>query len=233
MSDPATTSDCAAPPTARDRLEELIRWCLGLDYVSRSSKDGIETGNHYQSVLLGDIRTNGFRSDRTEFLDRVDFRAKRVLDLGSNLGETSRAARARGADLVDGFEQDSFFVEVAQLLNAYNSTERVSFFRRDITDASSYAGRYDMVMALAVWTFVAPRLASIADVTDVLLIETHNLHGNLQRNYLDVLSRHFPAYRVLGESDWGRTHGPEGSRAVVLSAKTEVALERSILPTAS
>ncbi len=232
MADPATTSD-RVTPTARDRLEELIRWCLALDYVSRSSKNGIETGNHYQSVLLGDIRTSGFRSDRAEFLDRVDFRAKRVLDLGANLGETSRAARARGADLVDGFEQDPFFVEVAQLLNAFNSTERVSFFRRDITDASSYTGRYDLVMALAVWTFVAPRLASIAGVTDVVLIETHNLDGNLQSDYLDVLSHHFPAHRVLGESDWGRSHGPEGGRAVVLGAKTEAALQRAILPTAS
>ena len=233
MNDPATTPDRVTPPTARDRLEELIRWCLGLDYVSRSSKDGIETGNHYQSVLLGDVRTSGFRNDRTEFLDRVDFRAKSVLDLGSNLGETTRAARARGADLVDGFEQDPFFIEVAQLLNAYNSTERVSFFRRDINDESSYTGRYDIVMALAVWTFVAPWLSSIARVTDVLLLETHNLDGNLRRDYIDPLGRHFPAYRVLGQSDWGRTYDDTGGRAVVLGAKTEAQLEQALLPSAS
>src|SRR5216683_944855 len=104
-------------PTVKQDLKKLILEGLKRTYTS-SGKDGIKTGNHYQSVTLGDERTNGFRSDRGAFLDQIDFRGKRVLDLGANLGEISRAARARGAAVVDGFEYDTFFLEIAQLINA-------------------------------------------------------------------------------------------------------------------
>jgi SAM-dependent methyltransferase len=213
-------------PTTHPQLEELIRWCIGLDYISESCKDGIQTGNHYQSIQLGDEKTSGFRTDRSQFLDLINFRSMKVLDLGSNLGELSRAVRARGADLVDGFEYDPFFIEVAQLLNAYNSTTRVSFFERDITDEMSYRGQYDIVMAFAVWSYMAPMLSAIDRITDILLLETHNLDGNLQRDYIDPLSRFFPHSVVLGESDWGKTQDPSGRRAVVVCARTRERLER-------
>ena len=229
---PAPTDAPSVPtPTARVHLEELIQWCLGLDYISESCKDGIQTGNRYQSVRLGDKTTQGFRSDRAGFLDRINFDSMRVLDLGSNLGEMSRAARARGADMVDGFEYDPFFVEVAQLLNAYNSTSRVSFFERDITDETSYQGRYDIVMAFAVWTYVAPMLEAISSLTEVLLLETHNLQGNLQRDYVDPVSRYFPSSFALGESDWGKTQNPGGGRAVLVCAKSDDLLERAMTTT--
>ena len=222
----------SSPPTARPQLEELIRVSLGLPYVS-SGKEGIETGNHYQSVSIGDAKTSGFRSDRSAFLNRVDFRGRKVLDLGSNLGELSRSARARGADVVDGFEYDPFFVEVAHLLNAYNFTTRVSFFQRDITDPKVYVGHYDIVMAFAVWTYVRPILSSISRITEALLLETHKLNGNLERDYTTPISRFFPHTTVLGESDWGRTQDPGGGRAVLLCAKTGAALEQALAPTAT
>ena len=83
-------------PTIKPALKRLILEALGVGYSS-AGKDNIATGNHYQSLTLGDERTAGFRTDRNPFLDQIDFRGKRVLDLGSNLGEISRAARARGA----------------------------------------------------------------------------------------------------------------------------------------
>jgi SAM-dependent methyltransferase len=218
-------------PSVRGQLEDLIQWCLGLDYVSQSCKDGIQTGNHYQSVRLGATSTSGFRTDRSQFLNKINFQSKWVLDLGSNLGELSRAARARGAELVDGFEYDPFFIEVAHLLNAYNSTSRVSFLQRDITQEATYRGRYDIVMAFAVWTYVAPMLQAISRITDVLLLETHNLDGNLEVDYVKPLSHFFPHYVVLGESDWGRTQDPLGRRAVLLCAKTAAGLEQTIWPT--
>lgn len=218
-------------PSVRPQLEDLIQRCLSQTYISESLKDGIQTGNHYQSVRLGETKTSGFRSDRSEFLDKINFRSMKVLDLGSNLGELSRAVRARGADLVDGYESDPFFLEAAQLLNAYNSTSRVSFFERDITDEASYRGYYDIVMAFSVWTYVAPMLSFISRITDVLLLETHNLEGNLQRDYIEPLSRFFPCSFDLGESDWGRTQDPSGARAVVVCARTNDALERAMSAT--
>jgi SAM-dependent methyltransferase len=218
----------AATPSTRALLQELILWCLGLDYISYSCKDGIQTGNHYQTVHFGESKTAGFRSDRAELMDKVDFRSKRVLDLGSNLGELARAARDRGAEIVDGFEYDPFFIEVAQLLNAYNSTTRVSFFRRDITNEIVYQGRYDLVMAFAVWTYVAPILQRISQITDVLLVETHNLQGNLQTDYVDHLTRFFPRHVVLGESDWGRNQDSVGRRVVLLCAKNDAVLTATL-----
>jgi len=221
-------SGIADPPSAKGQLAELIRSCLNLNYISKSCQNEIETGNHYQSVRLGDVKTSGFRTDRSEFLDKINFNSTRVLDLGSNLGEMSRTVRDRGADIVDGFEYDHFFIEIAQLLNAYNSTTRVSFFQRDITNEASYGGQYDIVMAFAVWTYVGPKLGLIAQMTDVLLLETHNLHGNLQRDYVDRLDQYFPSHTYLGDSDWGRTHGPSGGRAVLLCAKNDAALEQAM-----
>ena len=48
-------------------LRELILRGLGEHYMSVTCTDGerIQTGNHYQSVSLGDVRTRGFRDDRS------------------------------------------------------------------------------------------------------------------------------------------------------------------------
>src|SRR5437588_11294790 len=100
-------------PSLKGELRELIARYLELYSVSESSKAGIRTENRYQSIRLGDLETDGVRSVRDEFLDRIDFTGRKVLDLGSNLGELSRVARARGATLVDGFEYDPFFVDLA------------------------------------------------------------------------------------------------------------------------
>jgi 2-polyprenyl-3-methyl-5-hydroxy-6-metoxy-1,4-benzoquinol methylase len=124
-------------PSLKGELRELIARYLELYYVSESCKDGIRTENRYQSIRLGDLEIDGVRSIRDDFLDQVDFSGKRVLDLGSNLGELSRGARARGASLVDGFEHDPFFVELATAIDAYGQVSRVSHHERDITDPAT------------------------------------------------------------------------------------------------
>ena len=197
--------------------------------MAESCKDGIQTGNHYQSLALGETRTTGFRTDRREFLDRIDFEGKKVLDLGSNLGEISRAARTRGAYLVDGFEYDPFFVETAQLVNAYNNVTRVSFYERDITDPSSYTERYDIVLALSVFVYIESVLDRIADITDqVLVLETHRLDGDLESTYLEPVLRYFPYYRILGETEWGTAVDPSVRRAVIAFAKQESSLSAAL-----
>ena len=157
-------------PTIKPALKKLILDALKERYTSVSSMDGVETGNHYQSIVLGDEQTAGFRSGREALLARIKFQGKRVLDLGANLGEISRAARNRGAALVDGFEYDSFFVQLADAINAYNSTDRVSFYQRDITDHTVYREHYDIVLALAVFIYVRDVLSTLAEITDGVLI---------------------------------------------------------------
>jgi SAM-dependent methyltransferase len=210
-------------PTIEGSLRELVVDALALPYISKSSKDEIATGNHYQSVALGEARTEGFRSSRHEYLDLVDFRGKRVLDLGSNLGDLSRAARDRGAILVDGYEYDPFFVEVACAINAVNRTTRVSFFERDITEAASYTDVYDVVLSFSVSHYVNPVIDVVASVTsELLIVETHRLEGdNLESHYIDPVSRYLPAVRVLGYSDWSLAGGEDDRRAIVAFARTE------------
>src|SRR5688572_17711311 len=116
----------STPSLTREDLKALILKSLQQPYFSQSCKDKIRTDNHYQSVHLDGIPTPGVRTSRKEFLDQIDFRNRRVLDLGSNLGEISRAARERGASAVDGFEYDPYFIEIANLVNSYNNVSRVS-----------------------------------------------------------------------------------------------------------
>lgn len=210
-------------------LRELILSALNLQYVSESCKDGLKTGNHYQSVALKDLRTAGFRTDRGDFLDRIQFAGMTVLDLGSNLGEMSRAARSRGACLVDGFEYDPYFVQLAGMINAYNGTTRVSFFVRDITDPSIYREQYDIVLAFSVFTYIRTVLDSIAGITGQLfVVETHKLSGALESGYLKHVLPYFPHYRILGESDWSTRHNGRETRAVIAFAKQESALAAAL-----
>jgi SAM-dependent methyltransferase len=213
-------------------LRNLILRGLDQQYTSVATTTGerIEAGNHYQSVGLGDERTRGFRNDRAEFLDQIDFSGKTVLDLGSNLGELSREARARGASVVDGFEYDPYFIEIAELVNAFNGTTRVSFYQRDIGDPEIYTERYDMVLAFAVMgQGAANAMWRIAEITDVLVFETHRLEGNFEEHYMLPVSRYFPYHRMLGESDWGISFDQQEVRATMVFAKTREALDDALL----
>ena len=203
-------------PTAKPELKLLITKALRERYTSESPQDRTPTGNNYQSILLGDEQTSGFRTLRDELLDLLPFEGSTVLDLGSNLGELSRAARRRGARLVDGFEYDSYFVEIANLVNAYNDVTRVSFFQRDITDKTVYQGEYDFVLGFSVFVYIKPVLQAIRNITKKLFIlETHHLNNNLDTLYLNAITPFFPYYRVLGETDWGTSKAPSDKRAVV------------------
>jgi SAM-dependent methyltransferase len=217
--------------TLEPKVKDLILGALGANYTSVVCKHGvrIEAGNHYQSVALGEFKTQGFRDDRAKIFDQLDFEGKKVLDLGSNLGELSRAARLRGASLVDGFEIDTYFLEIADLINVYTGVTRVSFYQRDIGDPATFVEPYDIVLAFAVFGQGAGRtLESLAEVTDVLVVETHRLEGNLESGYMAPVAQYFPYHRMLGESDWGSTFDRHEIRAVIIFAKTEEALRGAL-----
>lgn len=216
-------------PSVKASLRKLILASLSAPYMSRSCQDDIKTTNHYQSIDLGDTVTSGFRTTRHDILDRIRFKGRKVLDLGSNLGELSRAARVRGARLVDGYEYDPYFIEVANLINAHRDMSRVSFYQRDITSKDSFAEHFDTVLAFSVFVYIQPRIADLARITDRLLVlETHKLDGNLNTTYLRPLLPHFPYYRKLGESEWGSSRQASDRRAVIAFAKDKTMLDMDI-----
>jgi SAM-dependent methyltransferase len=223
------TNQQIAVPSVQGELKDLILRSLREGYTSTSCQDGIRTGNHYQSIRLGEERTTGFRSDRSAILDQIDFSGKKVLDLGSNLGELSRSARERGAYLVDGFEYDHYFLEVARLINVYNETTRVSFYQRDITDPGIYEEHYDIVLVFSVFTYVSKVLKQVCAITDqVLILETHKLEGNLESSYLKPVLKYFPHYKIIGESDWGINQDSKEVRAIIAFAKDQSTLLRCL-----
>ena len=208
------------PPTIKQQLKQLILDAISANYSAESCQDRIVTGNHYQSLQLGETRTQGFRTPRLEFLSQIEFKGRKVLDIGSNLGELSRTVRQLGARLVDGFEYDPYFIEIANLVNAHNDVTRVSFHQRDATDPAIYREHYDIVLAFSVFTYASRALEQIAAITDELFVlETHKLEKNLEHDYIAPVARFFPHYRILGESEWGTVMDPNESRAVVVFAK--------------
>jgi SAM-dependent methyltransferase len=218
------TAHGAGSGAQKSELQALITSALDLDYVSESCRDGIQTGNHYQSVRLGASVTTGFRSDRAEILDQIDFRGRTVLDLGSNLGELSRAARRRGATRVVGVEYDEFFVAIARGLNVLDGTDGVVFEQGDIGEPQLYDEHFDIVLAFSVFQYMAGLLDHVCRVTDQLLVvETHKLEGNLAAHYIEPVAQHLPSFRVLGRSDWGLAK-KAGARAVMAFARDDDAL---------
>jgi len=210
-------------------LSAVIGSALALDYVSESCRGGIQTGNHYQSVRLGATVTAGFRGDRTDVLDRIDFRGRTVLDLGSNLGELSRAARERGAARVVGIEYDDFFVAIARGLNALNDVEGVEFRQGDIADPRIYDEAFDIVLAFSVFQYVGDVLEHVCRIArDVLVVETHKLDGNLLRDYVVPVRKQLPAFTALGRSDWSIRSEAGGQRAVMAFARDEAVLAAAL-----
>ena len=136
----------------------------------------------------------------------------------------------RGAHLVDGIEYDPFFVELANAINAYNGTTRVSFYEGDITDRSTYRESYDIVLAFSVFIYIGQIMDMISLITrDVLVLETHRLDGNLDATYLKTISPFFPHHRLVGDSEWGLPHGGVDRRAILAFAKSKHVLD-SIVP---
>jgi 2-polyprenyl-3-methyl-5-hydroxy-6-metoxy-1,4-benzoquinol methylase len=206
-------------------LRKIIYAALNHPYES-ISKEGLKTGNHYQSVQLRGEESRGFRSNPAELLDQIDLRGKKVLDLGSNLGETSRAAREHGADLVDGFEIDELFLQLANLINAYNNTSRVSYFKRDIGEQSSYQEHYDIVFALSVFEHVRDTIEHIALITDqCLILETYKLEDNLYPIYIEPLLPYFPYNTILGYLPWS-ANDKNARRAWIAFAKDQATLDK-------
>ena len=218
--------DAQDVPSFRDRYIDLIIQATKQNYVAISVHDKIKTGNNYQSIDFGGLFRQGARSQRGPLLERIDFNNASVLDLGCNTGEVSRYIRQLGARLVDGYEYDPFFVETGRAMNAALGTTRVSLFQGDVTNRKLYEGmRYDIVVALSVYVYIASRLADIVKVADVLVFETHTLDHGLDF-YLRNLLPHFPFVKHLGYTE--NNKDPRKSRALLIFATSQRQIQNHV-----
>ena len=99
-----------------ENIDRTVRKTLTCSYTSYSSVQEIPTGNHYQSVRLGDDVLPGFRSRRDQLFSCLDFSGRCVLDIGSNLGENARLCADRGASRVYAVEYDPLFSALSGLI---------------------------------------------------------------------------------------------------------------------
>jgi len=212
-------------PSFSRKLEQLIIEATSCKYVSRSICDSILTGNNYQTIDLGDVMYLGGRPKRTNLISTIDFRGKKVLDIGANTGEISRYIRRLGASLVDGYEYDSFFVEIGRMINAYTGITRVSLYQGDASNPEFYSEKYDVVVALAVYVYIKNVLDKIAEITDVMLFETHTLDQGLDF-YLEKITPYFPYFQHMGYTDFHKEL--TNSRALLLFSKDEGLLDKYI-----
>jgi SAM-dependent methyltransferase len=184
------------------KLRDIIITHLRTSAVSISSFEDKRTGNAYQAIRLGDEVMTGFRSAQRHVFAGVDLKNKTVLDLGSNLGEVARDAARAGAASVLGLEYDRYFVQMARLIAAHGDLSNVNFTQGDLTKPETYAGRYDVVVALSVYAYVKGFIGKLAAMTnDLLIVETHAVKENWHKQYIRELRRHFPYVAVVGVSD--------------------------------
>jgi len=85
-------------------------------------------------------------------LDEIDLEGRTVLDLSGGPGHVARAARARGAALVDSVHLDDDLAALARLLDLHHRTTRV--FVHDSLEALDRS--YDVVLVLGSPPPVAP-----------------------------------------------------------------------------
>jgi hypothetical protein len=145
---------------------------------------------------LGPGGFNPIPDTEETILDRIMLRGEKVLDVGAGLGDTSRAARARGAVIVDGFEPDAELVRVACLLNAHHHATRVSFYHHDIARPDAYVERYGVVLALSAFDRVGGVLGKIAEITDGVFV---TIVSDLEKG-LASIGKCFEHHEVLNAS---------------------------------
>jgi SAM-dependent methyltransferase len=213
-------------PSVAEDLRALIVKATRTPYIARSIQDKIATGNNYQSLNLGKTEHMGGRPNRERIMSQVEFRGRTVLDIGANTGENSRIARRFGASLVDGYEYDPYFVEIGRMVNAAAGMTRVSLFQGDCTQPELFQGmKYDIVMAFSVWVYISNTIRQVAEITDVMLFETHTL-GHGMKFYYDRVLPYFPHAISLGYVE--KPQDPTQSRMLVLFGSSQEAIDQLV-----
>jgi SAM-dependent methyltransferase len=136
----------------------------------------IKEQDWYQTIPLScGIKTKGkFRTDiRESFFSKIDFRGKRVLDIGCNSGQYCFMAKRMGASEVVGLDINKKRLEQARIINENEGLD-ICFLEKDISEASSL-GKFDIVLCIAVFTEISDIIGSIqaikSNIKDVAFIE--------------------------------------------------------------
>jgi SAM-dependent methyltransferase len=195
-------------PTLRPQLRELLADALAERF------DGEAPLDPEAAVVRGDAAT----ARRLAALERLALDGRRVLDLGAGLGDLARAARRRGAELVDAVELDPERVELARLVCVLQGIDRVSWFEGDAGLGSTYADEYDVILAfgaaLGALRPILPRVTQ--NLRGVLLAEL--AAGDARRTLDEALAAALPARRTLVASG----DDPEGVAVVACAADAGV-----------
>lgn len=148
------------------------------------------------------------------FFDRLVLTGRRVLLIGTGLGDLARDARARGAGVVDVLEPDSARAKVERMITARRDVNRVFFFDVDIADPATYAGGYGL--ALVPWSVedIEPALPHIAKSTKVLVTRLPVSRGKVA--VPASLQKAFPYHETLGVA--ASSNGGNGRKKSVMVA---------------
>jgi SAM-dependent methyltransferase len=200
-------------PTLRPQLRDLLTEALG----ERFGDDG--AGLDPEAPV---VRESAATARRLAALDAIALGGRRVLDLGTGLGDLARAARRGGAELVDAVDADAETLELARLLAVLQGVDRVSWFEGDAGLGSTYADEYDVVLAFGpVLEAMRPILPRVAQ----------NLRGVLLAELPAEASPSHPAGAALAAALPARetivAAGADGVAVVACASETE-ALRRQL-----
>jgi len=193
----------------RNEINKLATRAVLEGEGSISCHENLATGPKYQHI---EVDTHGYRAfrsnEREKFIKAIDHADARVLDIGCNMGVTSRYIASLGAREVIGIEYEPYFVAIANLINTSLGEETVRFLQRDATDPATYAriGRFDIVYSLSSFNYVQHVMPQVAGITDrYFVIETHRaLAGTFARTN-KAISDYFKYYRIMGFTDHGKS----------------------------
>lgn len=212
---PDPSAQSRQPTTAElfERLQSEIKGVLEssvYDHVISESPHQ-DTGGGYQTVRLGEHVRPGFRVDRPNLLSGVELEGRTACDLGANLGEISRELRRRGASLVDAYEYDPLFTQLARYITAYNGLSGINHFQADVSAEGFLHRKYDVCVGLSAYSFMRHNIDYICrQVSEQLIIETHRIQDERwTKNYVDPIRRHFSNWCCFGVVTHGVTSGDQ------------------------
>jgi SAM-dependent methyltransferase len=135
--------------------EELTTWIHGQDwYQTIELSDGVVTPGKVDS------------RQRHRFLERIDVKGRRVLDVGCNSGAYSLWAKRHGAREVVGVDIDDKRLEQGRQLARHERLD-VSFERRSVLEIGDL-GRFDVVLCFAVLTEVRDLLGGLEALREAI-----------------------------------------------------------------
>ncbi|MBA3421574.1 MAG: glycosyltransferase family 4 protein [Thermoleophilaceae bacterium] len=205
-------------PTVRGELRALIR------AAGRAERHVADAGA-LDSLLGYGFRADPALADRIACLERVYFTGATVLEVGSRLGEVSRAVRALGAEIVDGVQFEQGLVTLAGLINAYRHTSRVSF-HADLAELAARGERYDVaIVSATVGAEEASKAAELAERAVILELPGEQAQGSA---LAAALAPGFTSRTPLGEIE-----GIGEPAILMLLARDEEALRDLVADTGS